>query len=85
MRSRDFRDLYARLPEDVQRQAAAAFRQFSEDPFHSSLRFKRLAGFSDRWSVRIGLRYRAVGRRDGDSVIWFWIGTHADYDLLTRR
>jgi len=23
-----------------------------------------------------------VGTLDGDTVIWFWIGTHADYDKL---
>ncbi|WP_432443345.1 hypothetical protein [Rhizobium esperanzae] len=22
--------------------------------------------------------------RDGDDVIWFWIGSHADYDKLLK-
>jgi len=33
-------------------------------------------------SARVGARYRAVGLRDGDVIIWFWIGSHADYDKL---
>jgi hypothetical protein len=38
------------------------------------------------YSVRVGLGYRAVGTLDGDVMIWFWIGSHADYDgLLSKR
>jgi hypothetical protein len=22
---------------------------------------------------------------DGDTAVWFWIGTHAEYELLIRR
>ncbi len=29
--------------------------------------------------------YRAVGTRDGDDVIWFWAGSHADYEHLIGR
>jgi hypothetical protein len=36
------------------------------------------------FSVRVGLHYRAVALRDQDTLIWFWIGTHADYDHLLR-
>ena len=27
-------------------------------------------------------RWRALGRRDGNTVTWFWIGSHAEYDRL---
>jgi hypothetical protein len=30
----------------------------------------------------VGLGWRAVGVRDGDTMVWFWIGSHADYDRL---
>ena len=30
--------------------------------------------------------YRAVGTLEGDVMIWFWIGSHSDYnDFLARR
>jgi len=29
--------------------------------------------------------WRAVGFRQGDTVIWFWIGSHAQYDGLLKR
>jgi hypothetical protein len=36
------------------------------------------------YAVRIGLAYRALAVRDGEDLIWFWIGSHADYDQLLR-
>jgi hypothetical protein len=53
-----------------------------QDPAHPSLRFRRLKGSEDRFSVRVGDHYRALGRRSGKAVVWVWIGSHADYDRL---
>jgi hypothetical protein len=35
--------------------------------------------------VRVGRGHRAVGIREADEVVWFWIGSHAAYDQLLRR
>jgi len=35
---------------------------------------------ADMWSVRVGPRYRALGFDHNGSVLWFWIGSHAEYD-----
>jgi hypothetical protein len=53
---------------------------FLQDPFHNSLRFKKLAGHENLWSVRVNISIRAVGHRDGETIIWVWIGTHAEFD-----
>jgi hypothetical protein len=38
------------------------------------------------YSVRIGISYRALGlRKDDDVIVWFWIGSHAEYDKLLSR
>jgi len=34
------------------------------------------------WSVRVGLHFRALGIDVDDGILWFWIGSHADYDKL---
>jgi hypothetical protein len=34
--------------------------------------------------VRVGLGYRALGVRESDTMVWFWIGSHAEYDRLVR-
>jgi hypothetical protein len=49
------------------------------DPRHPSLHFKKADSF---WSVRVGLHYRALGVEAEGGILWFWIGTHADYDRL---
>lgn len=85
-RTQDFRNQLAALPESVQRQAAQAYRLFQQDPWHSSLRFKCIHRTKDIYSVRIGRKYRAIGKKeDEDGVTWFWIGTHADYDRLLKQ
>lgn len=33
-------------------------------------------------SVRVALGYRALGVVRGKDILWFWIGSHADYDRL---
>ena len=50
-----------------------------ENPRHPSLHFKKAGRF---WSVRIGIGYRALATEADDNLIWFWIGSHADYDRL---
>jgi hypothetical protein len=79
----DFWDCYARLPEKVQERARTIFRLWLKYPYHPSLHFKRVkSGGEDVWSVRVGIHWRALGLRDSDTIVWFWIGSHADYDRL---
>lgn len=83
--TRSFRKQLAALPAEVRKRARRAYRQFISDPYHKSLRFKRVHAGEPIYSVRISMGYRAVGRLDGDTVVWFWIGSHADYDTLLAR
>ena len=34
------------------------------------------------YSVRIGIHYRALGLRNADEVLWYWIGRHDEYERL---
>ena len=80
--TKKFRVSFARLPKEVQTQARVAYRLFKQNPSHPSLRFKKVHSRLPIYSARISKDYRAVGQLDGDTVIWFWIGSHADYDKL---
>ena len=51
-------------------------------PLHPGLRFKQVHPTLPIYSVRVSLDYRALGVREGDSVIWFWIGSHSEYERL---
>ncbi len=83
--SRRFRDELARLPLDARHQAKRAYRLFASDPYHQSLHFRKVHAAVPVYSARVGLHYRAVGMLRGSDIVWFWIGSHADYDALLRE
>ncbi len=70
---------YKALPKPAQELADKSFSSLKNDPYHPALHFKKVGRF---WSVRIGLYYRALGVNIPEGVLWFWIGSHADYDNL---
>jgi len=78
----DFWRHYSKLSGANKRVASRAFARFRTDPSHPSLRFKKLAGRGDVWSVRVSDDLRAAGRRHGEIMRWFWIGTHNEFDNL---
>lgn len=80
-----FRKAFVELPVDVRKQARQAYQLFIENPRHPSLRFKSIHSTRPIYSVRIGINYRAVGILDNDDIIWYWIGSHADYDKLIQQ
>ena len=70
---------YRNLPDAVQNLADKNFHLLKADPHHPSLHLKKI---DELWSVRVGAHYRALGTQRGDTIVWFWIGSHADYDRL---
>ena len=80
-----FRRTFQQLPQQVQQQARAAYQLFRNDPAHPSLRFKPVHPSKPIFSARVGRDYRAIAVREGERVIWFWIGSHAEYDQLLKR
>jgi len=71
---------YDQLEENTKKDARKAYALFAKNPAHPSLRFKKLAGYNDVWSVRISAQYRAVGQRSGEAITWVWVGSHSDFD-----
>jgi hypothetical protein len=74
-----FWQAYNRLPVEVRTLADRDFELLKRDPKHPSLHFKSVDRF---WSARVGKSWRAVAVRDGDDVVWFWIGRHDECDKL---
>ena len=79
--SSSFWSAYQRLPDKVRRLADKNYELLKRNPAHPSLHLKRLGRY---WSVRIGIHYRALGVEVEDGLLWFWIGTHAEYDDLVK-
>lgn len=76
-----FWSLYRALPDEVRRLADQSYEKLKADSRHPSLHFKKVGRF---WSARISLNYRALAIEADDGPIWFWIGTHAEYDRLIK-
>jgi hypothetical protein len=74
----DFWACYRDLPPEVQRLANKSFELLKADPHHPSIHFKRSIGSG----LRVGLDHRALAIQIPDGVLWFWIGTHAEYDII---
>jgi hypothetical protein len=75
--------LFDKLPDDVQQRAKTAFEQWRENPHAAALQFKCVSDREALNSVRVGLRWRALGYRDDAAdevtITWFWIGSHVEY------
>jgi hypothetical protein len=70
---------FDRLSPEIQQLARANFELLKRNPHHPSLHFKRVGLY---WSARIGSGHRAVGQDSPKGIVWFWIGTHEEYDRL---
>jgi mRNA-degrading endonuclease RelE of RelBE toxin-antitoxin system len=77
-----FRRAYEKLPEHIKDSTKKSYAKWKENPDHPSLQFKQIHKVQAIYSVRITLSYRAVGVRQRNLIIWFWIGSHAEYDKL---
>ncbi|MBI4902080.1 MAG: hypothetical protein HY820_00490 [Acidobacteria bacterium] len=77
----EFWNRYDALPQDIQERADKQFALFETNPNHSSLRFKEIGPY---WSVRVNRSYRALARRRGNDLYWFWIGHHDEYERILK-
>jgi hypothetical protein len=73
---------YRQLPRDVRDLADKNFRFLRSDPQHPSVQRKKVGSTKQLWSVRVGMHYRALGLDKPEGAVWFWIGSHAEYDRL---
>lgn len=81
----DYVRLFRALPAHVQRAARKSYRLWCMNPEHPGLMFKRVSRNLPIYSVRVGIGWRALGVRDGEAMVWFWIGSHAEYERQIAR
>ncbi len=72
---------YAKLPQAIRELADKNFGLLKTNPHHPSLHFKNVGKY---WSVRVGKKYRAVAIESSQGLLWFWIGTHPEYEKIIR-
>jgi hypothetical protein len=74
-----FWNLFEKLPNEIQINANRHFELLKSNPYHPSLHLKKV---NEYWSIRIGIKYRALGIQKDEDIVWFWIGKHDEYDKL---
>jgi hypothetical protein len=77
----NFWKYYHDLPWKIQELADKNFKLLKKNPHHPSLHLKKVGRFG---SVRVGHKYRSFGVDSTDGIIWFWIGTHEEYNKLIQ-
>jgi hypothetical protein len=77
-----FWECYEQLSPNIRKLADRCFKLLKDDPYHPSLHYKKIGEYH---SVRIGLHHRALAIEIPEGLLWFWIGSHADYDKLLEN
>lgn len=80
-----FRKYLEKLPGHIQAKARNAYHLWLENPHHPGLQFKQIHSTSPIYAVRISLGYRALGILEEDTMVWFWIGSHEDYNSMIQN
>lgn len=76
---------HLKLPIEIKKLSKNAYKLFLTNPYHPSLHFKSVHSTRPVFSIRITKDYRALGLLNNNDIIWFWIGSHSDYDNLVRQ
>jgi hypothetical protein len=74
-----FWNCYYKLPSAIQALADKNFRILKSNLQHPSLHLKTVDRY---YSARVGRRYRTLAVETEAGLIWFWIGTHSEYDKM---
>ncbi|MCB4791848.1 MAG: hypothetical protein LHV68_08170 [Elusimicrobia bacterium] len=79
-----FWEFYIKLSATEKNSANTSFELLKNNPKHPSLRLKRIGKY---WSVRSSLYIRALGVSipEKEGIIWFWIGSHSEYERLLGK
>ena len=81
----DFRQCFEGLPDRIKRNARKNYKIWKENPNHPGLNFKPVGTKLPVFSIRVGIGWRACGVVEKNTIIWFWIGSHEEYNNLLKR
>jgi hypothetical protein len=80
-----FRQNYGELAPDLKISVKRAYKLWLKNTHHPSLHFKKIHDQEPIWSVRVSKNYRVIGVMRDEKMIWFFVGTHAQYDKIIKK
>ncbi len=78
----EFLEALRKLDQATRRKVQRAYQLFKDNPRHGSLRFRRVRGTRNHYSARIDDYYRVLGVVEGNSITWYWVGPHDEYERI---
>lgn len=77
---------FSNLPDRIKKTARNNYKLWKDNPYHPSLDFKAVKSKQKIYSIRVGIGWRALGimKEKENTVVWFWIGSHSQYDKLLK-
>ena len=79
--SPDFWKEYEKLPKHIKELSDKNFDIVNGRDAAHAHNFKKVGNYR---SVRVGKKHRAVAIEIEEGLLWFWIGTHPEYDKLLK-
>jgi hypothetical protein len=91
VRTKSYRHCLRTIDKKIQDLADLAFAEFLRDPESPALEnhpledTRRGQHRQGSRAVSVTLRYRAIYVVDGDTNVWYWIGSHESYNNFTGK
>mgnify|MGYP001581529697 CR=1 FL=1 len=83
-RLKQFKQAFAKLPQDIRERSRQRFRQFLKNPNNPSFHVKLVQATRrwtrPHWEYRIDTNYRATCFHDADTAVWVFIGNHDEFE-----
>jgi len=79
---RTFQKDFRNLPRDIQARTEGKLRLFAQDPWHPSLRVKKMQGTRNIWEGSITMSYGFTFHRENDTIVRRRVGPH---DILKKE
>ena len=81
--TKSFRDSLSILPVQVQQLASQKYQTLLSNPQQVGIKpLPENRGRLEVWSAQVGNRYRALAVKFQSQFVWYWIGSHEEYNKL---
>lgn len=79
-----FWEAYRQLPKDIRLRAVKVYQLWRIHPHVPGLQFKLVGKRCPVYSVRVTDSYRTPRLLESDTIYWFWIGSHDEYERIIK-
>lgn len=73
---------YWKLTPEIRKTARKQFKKLEADPQDREVNLRRKKGKRNVWSADIDFSHRVLGLKQGDTIHWFFIGDHTEYERM---